>query len=97
MKRTIVVISVAPVFHVMASAAVAMAAALSVSAQVKDLGSVREVMWDMDRIAVLGGGERPNEYRRLPRPCEHAVGCFRTAKLLRRAKAPTYTIFFWSA
>ncbi|MBQ2628377.1 MAG: hypothetical protein IJG13_01740 [Kiritimatiellae bacterium] len=56
MKRTIVVISVAPVFHVMASAAVAMAAALSVSAQVKDLGSVREVMWDMDRIASLGGG-----------------------------------------
>lgn len=56
MKRTIVVISVAPVFHVMASAAVAMAAALSVSAQVKDLGGGREVMWDMDRIASLGGG-----------------------------------------
>ena len=27
-----------------------------VSAQVKELGSGREVMWDMDRIAALGGG-----------------------------------------
>ena len=82
----------------MAVAAAGGLAAFSLNAQtVKNLGSGREVMWDMDRIAVLGGGERPNEYRRLPRPCEHAVGCFRTAKLLRRAKAPTYTIFFWSA
>ena len=36
--------------------AAAVVAALGASAQVKDLGSGREMMWDMDRIAALGGG-----------------------------------------
>ena len=39
---------------VLLAAAVAMSA--TASAQVKDLGSGREVLWDMDRIADLGGG-----------------------------------------
>ena len=35
---------------------VSAAMAATASAQVKDLGSGREVLWDMDRIAALGGG-----------------------------------------
>ena len=33
-----------------------MAAMMAASGEVKDLGADREMMWDMDRIAALGGG-----------------------------------------
>ena len=38
---------------------VSVAMAAMASAQVKDLGSGREVLWDMDRIAALGGHRPP--------------------------------------
>ena len=78
--------------HRAAAAVIAAGIATMASAQVKELGTGREVMWDMERIAVLGGGAKLTLHHPQQReislvhdaPWEGNVCCYHTLLRLPR-------------